>query len=323
MKRRQLLRTIAASGLCALPRLATAQAYPQKAITLLVGGAAGSNPDVLVRPIAERVAVALGQPIVVDNRPGAGGIAAMVALKHSAPDGHTLALVTMAQAVFNPYLFANLAYDPLRDLEPVAPLFTGGMVLAAHPSFAAATLPAFVALAAAQPGKLFVATPSLGSPPHIFALLLCRAAGVEVTFVPHKSGAEAMRAVVSGEIALLIDGPVSIAPQVKAGKLVALAVTSRERDAVLPDTPTARESGFDAEGEAWLGIAAPAGTPAGIVQRLNRELTLVATSPEVRAQVAARGLRTLASTPEAFRAQIRGDHAKWGPLIRAAGLTLA
>lgn len=322
MNRRRLLRTLVASSLAALPRLAQAQAYPHKTITLLVGGAAGSNPDVIVRPIAERAAIALGQPIVVDNRPGAGGIGAMVALAHSAPDGHTLALVTMAQAVFNPYLFGKLPYDPLRDLEPVAPIVTGAMVLAAHPSFAATSLPALVALAKTQPGKLFIATPALGSPPHIFALLLCRAAGIEVTFVPHKSGTEAMRAVVSGEIPLLIDGPVGVAPQVKAGKLVALAVTGREREAILPATPTARESGIDAEGEAWMGIVAPAGTPAAVVQRLNRELTLVTSSPEMRAQVAARGLRTLASTAEAFRAQISSDHAKWGPLIRTAGLTL-
>ena len=322
MKRRLILSMLHAAGLTSLATRSSAQAYPARPIALLVGGAAGSVPDVMVRPIAQRLSVALGQPVVVENRPGAAGGLAMGALVRSAPDGHTLALATMSQAVFNSYLFAKLSYDPLRDLEAVAPLVKGAMVLAAHPSFAARDLPEFVALAKTQPGKLFVAIPQLGSPPHIIALLLNRATGIDVTFVPHKSGSDAVTAVVSGEIPVLFDAPTIISNQVEAGRLKALAVTGRQREPVLPTIPTASESGFNVPGEAWIGLVAPIGTPGSIVQRLNRELTRILTTPEIRSLMAGLGFRTMDSTPEAFRTLIRDDHAVWSAVIREAGLKI-
>ncbi len=309
-------------GIALTPSSSRAQAFPSRALTLLVGGAPGSGPDTMVRPLAERLSALLGQPVVVVNKAGAAGSLAISALLQSEPDGHTLALATMSQAVFNTYLFAKLPYDALRDLMPVALLVTGAMVLAAHPSFPARTLPEFVALAKASPGKYFVAIPQAGSPPHILALLLNRAAGIEVTFVPHKSGSDAVRAVIAGDIALLVDGSVAVASQVQAGRLKALAVTGRQRDAVLPQTPTAAESGFDAPGEAWFGLVAPAGTPAAIVARLNRAVATALATPELQAAMAALGMRTLQGTPEEFGEQIRRDHATWGPLIRAAGLKI-
>lgn len=246
----------------------------------------------------------------------------MSALLQSAADGHTLALATMSQAVFNAYLFAKLPYDPLRDLEPVAPLVTGAMALAAHPSLPARTLGEFVAQARAQPGKFFIAIPQSGSPPHVVALLLNRAAGIDVTMVPHKSGADAVNAVVSGEIALLFDAPTIISNQVKAGKLKALAVTGRQRDPALPNTPTASEAGFDVQGEAWIGLVAPRGTPAAVVQRLNREVGAIVSSSEMSAAMARLSFRTLSSTPEAFGSLIRDEHRKWSAVIRDAGLRL-
>lgn len=322
MNRRRILSLLPVAGLTLAHATARAQSYPSRPITLLVGGAPGSGPDTMVRPVAERLSAALGQLVVVVNKPGAAGSLAMAALTQSAADGHTLALVTMSQAVFNTYLFAKLPYDALRDFEPVAPLVTGAMVLAAHPSFAARSLPEFVALAKAQPGMLFVAIPQAGSPPHIIALLLNRAAGIDVTFVPHKSGTDAINAVLSGEIALLVDGSVIIAPHVQAGKLKALAVTGRQRDLALPQTPTASESGIEAPGEAWFGLVAPRGTPTAIVQRLNRDLTGIMAVADMRSSMARLGMRTLSSTPEEFRGLIAQEHAKWGPLIRAAGLKI-
>jgi tripartite-type tricarboxylate transporter receptor subunit TctC len=291
-------------------------------ITLLVGGAPGSVPDIMVRPVADRLAAALGQSVVVDNRPGAAGSIAMSALLQSAPDGHTLALATMSQAVFNAYLFKKLPYDALRDLEPVAPLVTGAMALAAHPSFPARSLSEFVTLAKAQPGKYFVAMPQLGSPPHIVALLLNRATGVDVTMVPHKSGSEAVNAVVSGEIPLLFDAPTIISNQVRAGKLKALAVTGRQREPALPDTPTASESGFEVLGEAWIGLVAPRGTPRTVVHRLNQEVEAILATSEMQASMAKFSFRTMASTPEAFQTLIQDDHRKWSAVIRDAGLRL-
>ncbi|MBA3508303.1 MAG: tripartite tricarboxylate transporter substrate binding protein [Betaproteobacteria bacterium] len=300
-----------------------AQPYPNRPIKLIVGGAPGSVPDTMVRPVAERLSAVLGQSVVVDNRPGAAGIIAMDAMSRSAPDGYTLALATMSQAVFNCYLFSKLPYDPLRDLEPVATLVTGAMALAAHPSFQARSLQEFVALAKAQPGKLFVAMPQAGSPPHVVALLLNRAAGIDVTMVPHKSGTDAITAVLSGEIRLIIDAPTIISSHVQAGKLRALAVTGRQREDALPDVPTARESGFPAvEGEAWIGLVAPTGTPVAVVQRLNREIGTILATSEMQGLMAKFSFRPLTSTPEEFRKLIREDHAKWSTVIRDAGLKL-
>lgn len=322
MNRRELLKALPVATLGLAHGSVRSQAYPAKPIALLVGGAPGSVPDLMVRPVAERMSSMLGQPVVVENRPGAAGGIAMTALARSAPDGYTLAVGTMSQLVFNSFLFAKLPYDPERDLTPVAPLVTGAMALAAHPSFPAQTLPEFVALAKSQPGKFFIAMPQMGSPPHIVALLLNRATGIEVTMVPHKSGGEAVTAVVSGEIPLLIDAPTIISPQVKAGRLKTLIVTGRQREASLPGTPTAYESGLALDGEAWIGLVAASGTPAAVVQQLNRVVTGVMTTPEMRERMALLSFRTLSSTPEEFRDLIRDDRMKWGAVIRGAGLKL-
>ena len=300
-----------------------AQAYPGRTIRLLVGGATGSVPDTLARPIAERLSSALGQTVVVENRPGAAGIIAMEAMVKSAPDGYTIALATMSQAVFNNYLFSKLPYDPLRDLQPVAPLVTGAMVLAAHPSFPASSLSEVAMLTKAQPGRIFVAMPQNGSPPHVVALLLNRAAGLNVTMVAHKSGSDAVTAVLSGDIPLIIDAPTILAPQIAAGKLRAIAVTGSQREPSLPNVPTVAESGFaSVRGEAWIGIVAPHGTPAAIIQRLNKTLNSIMATPEMQALMATLSFRTLTATPEEFQTRIRDDHALWSTIIREAGIKL-
>lgn len=322
MIRREVLRALSLGALGGTSTQVWAQTYPSRPVTLLVGGAPGSVPDIMIRPIAARLSVALGQPVVVENRPGAAGSVAMAALLQSAADGHTLALATMSQAVFNAYLFAKLPYDPLRDLEPVTPLVTGAMALAAHPSFPARSLGEFVTLAKAQPGKYFVAIPQSGSPPHIVALLLNRATGIDVTMVPHKSGSDAVNAVVSGEIPLLFDAPTIISNQVRAGRLKALVVTGRHREPSLPESPTANEAGFDVQGEAWIGLVAPRGTPTAVVQRLHREVSDILATTEMNASMANLGFRTMTSTPEAFRTLIQQEHHKWSALIRHAGLRL-
>jgi tripartite-type tricarboxylate transporter receptor subunit TctC len=234
MNRRYVLTLMPLAGLAMSPNWSRAQSYPNRPITLLVGGAIGSVPDVMIRPVAERLSAALGQPVWVENRPGAAGSIAMSALTRAAPDGHTLALATMSQAVFNSYLFAKIPYDPVRDLEPITPLVNGAMVLAAHPSFAANTLQEFLAHAKSRPAKLLLAIPQSGSPPHVVALLLSQATGIEVIMVPHKSGAEAVHAVVSGEISLLFDAPTNISSLVRSGKLKALTVTGRQRELSCP-----------------------------------------------------------------------------------------
>ena len=314
---------VVATSLLLASGLAAAQPYPNHPVRLLVGGAAGSVPDIMARPMAERLSAVLGQPVIVDNRPGAAGSIAMDVLIHSAPDGYTLALATMSQAVFNSYLFTKLPYDPLRDLEPVSPLVTGAMAIATHPSFPANTLQELIPLARSQPGKLFMAMPQTGSPPHVIALLLSRAVGIELTLVPHKAGSEALNAVLSNQIPLLIDAPTILSPYVADGRLKALVVTGSEREPTLPGVATASESGLaNLQGEAWIGLVGPAGMPKDIVQRINRELALVLAAPDMQAQLARLSFRRLTATPEEFRTLIKVEHAKWGSVIRDAGLKL-
>ena len=303
--------------------VAAAQSYPNRPVKILVGGVAGSVPDALVRPVAERLAGSLGQPVVVENRPGAAGILAMEALVRSAPDGYTLAVSTMSQAVFNPYLFSKLPYDPLRDLEAVAPLATGAMVLAANTAFEGTSLRDVVEIAKCEPGRLFIAMPQNGAPPHIVALLLNRSLGITPTMVPHKSGAEAIAAVISGQIPLVIEAPTLIAPQVRAGRLKAILVTGRERERELPDVPTARELGLAVDGgAAWIGLVAPKGTPKAIVDRLNRELARVLGTPDMQAMLDRMSFRPLRASPDEFTATIVRDHARWSEVIRSANLRL-
>jgi tripartite-type tricarboxylate transporter receptor subunit TctC len=304
-------------------RLAIAETYPSRPIHFVVGGTAGSVPDVIARLLGDRLSTALRQPIVIENRPGAGGIVAMQALVGSRPDGYTIALVTMSQAVFNSYLFSNLPYDPLRDLEPVSLLVTGAMAVASHPAFPANTLGEFVTAARAQPGKIYIGVPANGSPPHLVALLFVRSAGIEVTFVPFKSATDALTAVLRGDVQLYIDAPLMFTPHVKERTLKVLAVTGRAREDALPDVPTVAEAGFaGAQGEAWIGIVAPVRTPPEIVLRLNHEIAAILAIRELRERLQTLSFTPVPATPEEFQARIREEHGRWAVIIREAGLKL-
>jgi tripartite-type tricarboxylate transporter receptor subunit TctC len=301
----------------------SAQAYPSRPIRILVGGAAGSVPDTVVRPIAEQLSAAVGQPVVVEDKPGAAGILAMESLTRSVPDGYTLALATMSQAVFNSYLFSRLPYDPQRDLQPIATLVTGAMVLAANPSYPANSLADLAKIANAGGAKPFVAMPQTGSPPHIIALMLQRAIGVDFDMVPYKGGSEAVAAAIAGDVPLVIEAPSAVVPQVRAGKLKALVVSGREREPGLPDTPTVSQSGFgDFEGEAWIGLVAPAGTPSPVVDRLNRELAAILSRQEIRERMTVLGFRITIETPEGFGRLMANERVKWSAIIRSAHLKL-
>jgi tripartite-type tricarboxylate transporter receptor subunit TctC len=313
------LPTILAMG---LPTVSAGD-YPNRPIHLLVGGAAGSVPDTLARLIADRLSSALGQPVVTEDRPGAAGMIAISALLAAARDGYTLALATMSQAVFNRYFYSKLPYDPLRDLEPVAPLASGAMAIAANPAFPANSFAELIAFAIAKPGAVLVGTPGIGSPPNVFAHLLARAAGIEVKFIPYVSGPEGIAGVMRGDVQIFVDAPTIIAPQVKTGNLKALAVTGRSRDEQLPGVPTIAEAGLPAaEAEAWIGLVAASGTPGAIVVRLNRELAAVLADPVIRRQLAVISFTPMSGSPEDFRKLIADDHARWRPVIEQAGIQL-
>ena len=323
-RRGLLLGTVMLSaGVGLTRRQAIADTYPARPIRFIVGGAAGSVPDVIARLIGDRLSTALRQPIVVENRPGAGGILAMQAIAGSPPDGYTIALATMSQAVFNSYLFSKLPYDPLHDLEPVSPLVTGAMALAAKSTFPANTFGEFIAMAKAQPGRIYVGVPANGSPPHLVAQMMVRSAGIEVTFVPFKSAPDALAAVLRGDVQVSVDAPLMFTPHVKDRTLKVLAVTGRSREDALPDVPTLAESGFAGlEGEAWIGLVAPARTPREIVLRLNHEIATILEINELRERLLTLSFTPLVATPEEFQALIRDGHARWAVIIRESGLKL-
>jgi tripartite-type tricarboxylate transporter receptor subunit TctC len=300
-----------------------AQNYPNQPLRILVGGAAGSVPDTLTRLVADRLSAPLGQPVLIENRPGAGGAIAINALLTAVPDGHTLAIATMSQAVFNSYLFSKLAYDPLRDLEPVAPLASGPMAIAANSALPVNTFAEFVALARSKPEAVLVGTPAVGSPPNVFTHLLIRAANIKVTLVPYTSGPDGMTGVMRGDVQIFVDAPTIIAPLVKAGKIKAIAVSGHARDDQLPETPTLAEAGLPAaETEARIGLVAPARTPKSVIQRLNREIGAILKDTDFRQRLAMLSFVPVIASPEEFRRVIEADHQRWGTVIRNAGIQL-
>jgi tripartite-type tricarboxylate transporter receptor subunit TctC len=302
---------------------ALAEAFPVRPVKLITAGAPGSIPDTLARPLADELAHRLGQPVVVENRPGAGGIVAIHLLAQARPDGYTIGLVSRSQMVYNVYLFQKLPYDPLRDFTPVINLVAGPGVVAVHPSFPAATLQDLVTLAKAQPGKIHYAIPQMGAPPHIFALRLSDATQIEMVAVPFRGAPEALSAVIAGEVPVLFDAPLIVVPHAKAGKLRVIAVTGSERSRLLPETPTVAESGYPSlEGEAWLGLVVPAGVPDAIVARINEVASRALRATALKEHLESLGWRILGESSAEFAATITKDHASWGAIIKKSGIRL-
>jgi len=298
-------------------------AYPARPIHLIVNGAPGSLPDLFARPIAEKMRTSLGQAVVIDNRPGAGGLLAMTNLKNSAADGYTLAVVTNAHAVWNQYLFSKLPYDPQADLQAVSPIAVIPMVLTASPALPAGSLKELVSLAKARPGVLNYASSSTGSPPHVLFEMFKLQTGADILHVPFKSGPDALNSTISDRTQLYLAGSALIEPQVKDGRLKALGVNTRERLPSLPNVPTFAEQGQPGlEDTVWLGIVAQTGVPADIVQKLNREIAKAVQAEDMKKLYEAHGSVVYTASPEAFAARIKADHELWGPVIRKANISL-
>jgi tripartite-type tricarboxylate transporter receptor subunit TctC len=299
------------------------QSYPSKPIRLLVGAAAGSTPDIVARLISDQLSTSLGHPVVVENRAGPGGIGAMQALVGSAPDGYTLALVAMNQAVFNSYLFSRLPYDPLQDLEPVSLVASNSFSIAVPKSYPANTFNELIALAKAQPGRIGLGTSPAGTPPHVFAQLLTRMAGIDVTLVPYRSGLEGLTGVMRGDVQALLDSPAIMVPQVTAGAIKVVVATGRMRETELPDVQTIAEAGFPAAVcEPWLGLVGPSRMSPTIVTRLNHEVAAILATAEIRQRLAKASFEPRGGSAEEFRKLIREEHERWGALIRDAGIRL-
>jgi len=300
-----------------------AQVYPSKPIRLIVPFAAGGGNDNVARLVGKRLADSLGQPVLVDNRPGAGGVVGAELAAKAAPDGYTLFLGGVGSHAINPNLHDKLPYDPIRDFAPVALLAQAPLILVVHPSVPARDISEFIAYARANPGRLNFASNGNGSSSQLAAVMFDSMAGVDMVHVPYKGLSPALSDLLSGQVQVMFSSVVAILPHIKAGKLRALAVTGARRLASMPELPTIAESGLAGyEASSWYGILAPAGTPRDIVTKLNTELGRALEQPEVKNSLLAEGAEPIGGTPERFAAHIRSDKERLGALIRDAKIRL-
>ncbi len=314
---------LALAALCAMAApLVQAQKFPEKPIRFIVPFPPGGGNDILARVIAPKMAEFLGQPVIVDNRAGAGGnIGADIAAK-SPPDGYTI-VIASNQVTMNPALYAKLPFDIEKDFEPIALAASVPMVLVVHPSVAARSVGELIALAKANPGKLNYSTPGTGTPQHIAFEVFNHAAGISVTHVPYKGTGPAIADLIGGQVQTAFGTMASIEQHVKAGKLRALAVATPKRSAAMRDVPTVAESGLPGyDVSLWYSILAPAGTPKEIVARISGDIAKTLALPEVHDKLAAQGFDVSYLNPEQMSELMRRDTARWGKSLREIGLKL-
>lgn len=314
-----MLRTLIATITLTLSALALAQTYPTRQVRIVVPFPPGGTSDILARTIGARLSAPLGQPVVIENRPGAGGNIAADHVAKSAPDGYTLIMGTSSLAI-SQSLYKKLTYDLVQDFAPITQAVNYTNLLVVHPSAGVKSVDELLKLARAKPGSLSYGTAGNGTPPHMTGELFKAYTSVNIVHIPYKGGAPAIADLIAGQIPMMFDNVPPLLPHVRAGKIQALAVTSLARIAVLPDVPTLHELGlkdFDAVG--WNGLLAPAGTPREIVSRLNTEVVRVLRSPDVRDQLTAQGADIVGNSPEEFSAWIRAEVKKWAEVVKVSG----
>ncbi len=318
---------LAACGLLLLPLAVAAQtsptaaAYPTRPIRLVAPFPPGGPVDLLARLVGEKLQARWGQPVLVENKPGAGGNIGIKAVADAAADGYTLLVVPAGNITINATLMTDLPFNWERDFVAVTKIATAPNILAVHPAVKAATLQELIALARTQPGKLSYGSPGIGSGLHLAGELFRREAGIDILHVPYKGTTQAMNDLMGGQLAMMFGAMPTLLPQVRAGKLRALAVTSAQRAPVAPDLPTLAEAGlkgFDVS--SWYGVMAPAATPRELIARLQAEIALIVALPEVKAGLEAQGLYPVASRPDVFAADIRAETARWARVIREAAI---
>lgn len=298
-----------------------AEAYPVKPIRLIVAFAPGGANDLVARAVAVRLGPRLGQQVIVENRAGAGGNIGTELVARAAPDGYTLLLASVASFAMSPALLGKVPFDPINDFAPVVQTTLVTSLLSAHPSLPTGSLKQFVALAKRAPGQVNYATPGVGSVAHLTAELFWNTAGVKLNHIPYKGGGPAVVDVTAGHVESMFSLISTQTPHVRAGKLHALAVSSAKRSAALPQVPTIAESGYPGfEASGWLGLAFPAKTPRAIVDRVYKETVAVLNMREVQTLFEDLGLDAEALDPSAFHARIKADYARWGKLVREAGI---
>ena len=299
---------------------ALAQPYPSKPIRLVVPFPAGGTTDILAREVGQRLALSLGQPVVIDNRPGAAGNIGSEHVAKSAPDGYTLLMATVGTHAINPNLYARMPYDHVKDFVPVVLVAGVPNVLEVTPSLPVNSVADLIKLAKEKPGKINFASSGSGTSIHLSGELFKTMAGVDMTHVPYKGSAMAITDLIGGQVQVMFDNLPSSLPQIKAGKLRAIAVTSAQRAPALPDVPTIAESGLPGfEATSWFGLVAPAGTPSSIVGRINADVNQWLQSPEAKEKLLAQGAVAAGGSPEQFAAYIHTETEKWARVVKASG----
>ncbi len=300
---------------------AAAQSYPARPVRIIVPFAPGGPTDIVARTVGQKLSESFGQPVVVDNRPGAGGVVGADLAAKSGADGYTLLLCSTGAMAINPGLIARMPYDPLRDLTPITLVVTIPYLLLVNPNFSAQSVREVIALARAKPGELNYGSAGTGTTSHLAMELFRSMANIRVTHVPYKGSALAATDLVGGQLQLLFDAPPSSLPFVRSGRLRALGISSARRTALLPDMPTISEAGVPGyEVLTWSGICAPSGTPRAIVERLNTAMVAGITTRESREKFAAIGADVVANSPDAYREFIVSELAKWSRVIKEAGV---
>jgi tripartite-type tricarboxylate transporter receptor subunit TctC len=293
-----------------------AQDYPTRPIRIIVPFGAGGPADVTARLLGNVFPESLGQPVVVENRTGAGGVIGTVEAAKSPPDGYTLLMMSNTQTA-NESLMPQRKYELMRDLVPIAPVNYSDLVIVVNPSVPAKTLAEFIALAKSQPGKLNYASSGQGTPYHMAGELFKSMAGIDVVHVPYRNSGDARSGVIGGQVQMMIDAVTTMAPNVGAGQVRALATTGKTRSSVLPDVPTAGEAGVPGyEATIWLGLMAPAGTPKPIIDKLNAAVNAAIKRPEIVKLWKDQGALPMSMTPQEFDKYLRGDIVKWAEVVK-------
>ena len=320
MNRRNLLQ--ATSLAIALPSLAWAQdKYPSKPITLICPYAAGGNADQRSRQIGRFISTALGQPVIVDNKPGAGGNIGTEAVARAKPDGYTIGMGNFAPLAVNPTMFKKMNFDPAKDLVPVCLIEKGPLVLMVPANSPFKSVKDIMAAAKASPGKLSFASGGLGGSHHLSGEMFKSLAGLSITHIPYKGGAPATTDLMGGQVDMMFEQMYSAAPSIRAGKLRALAITSKTRSPLFSELPTMAESGVPGfEVQNWQGLVAPAGTPAALIKLLNETVNKALADPAIKEQMLGQGNELGGGTPEQFATLIKSEADRWGKLVKSANI---
>jgi tripartite-type tricarboxylate transporter receptor subunit TctC len=298
-----------------------AQDYPSRSIHIIAPFPAGGLADVLARAVGDEIAKTLGQPVIIENRTGAGGNVGADAVAKAAPDGYTLLMSSAGILTANPFLYAKMPFDAESAFMPISNVADMPMMVVVNPKVAARTLTELAAFARAQPGKLNFGSPGIGTTGHLGLAMLMHAANITITHVPYRGAAPALADLIAGQIDGVVDNPPTVLQHIQGGRLRALAVAAKTRMAQLPDLPTAAEAGVaNYEATSWFGIVAPAGTPSAIVARLHREIVAALRTPIMQERFAKSGARLFGNSPSEFAMQIRTERVKWGEIIRAANI---